>query len=205
MINVAARRRRMTSPGAPYSSSTSSSDSSGRSRPRFFSMFRRDASFFRKQRVEQAIRRSDLVMLQRLFGLNPEMMERPLRSCDVCTPLLFAIRSESAEVVRWLIDQGAKLDAVPCYRHRPPVYRGKWLAFVPFMVASSRALNGVLDLVLSTYLALVGNPFSNGPSAAEGPWTLFGANPLHAAVLSSNDWAVPIIMKHIEQFKRTYK
>jgi ankyrin repeat protein len=205
VINIATRRTRMSSPGAPYTSSSSSSDSSDSSRPPRYFRFGSTESHIRKHRIERAISGSNLVKLQRVFSLHPSQMERPLNSCDVCTPLLFAIRNEKAEVVRWLIDQGAKLDAVPCHRHRPPVYRGKWLAFVPFMVASLRALNGVLDLVLSSYLALVGNPFSNGPSSAEGPWTLVGANPLHAAVLTSNYEAVPIIMKHIEQFKRTYK
>lgn len=205
VINVTARRTRMSSPGAPYSSSGSSSDSSVASRPRNFAMFRNVGSFVHKHQLQRAIRRSDLFTLQRILSANPSQMEQSLTSCDLCTPLLFAIRIEKAEAVRWLVEQGAKLDAVPCHRHRPPAYRNKWLAFVPFMVASVRPLNGILDLVLSTYLALVGNPFSNGPSSAEGAWTMFGANPLHAAVLTSNYEAVPIIMKHIEQFKRTYK
>lgn len=205
VINVTAGRNRMSSPEAPYSSTSSSSDSSVATRPRNFAMFRNVGSFVHKHQLQRAIRRSDLFTLQRILGANPWQMEQSLTSCDQCTPLLFAIRIEKAEAVRCLVEQGAKLDAVPCHRHRPPVYRNKWLAFVPFMVASARSLNGILDLVLSTYLALVGNPFSNGPSSAEGPWTLFGANPLHAAVWSSNYEAVPIIMKHIEQFKRTYK
>ncbi|KAK1834051.1 hypothetical protein QBC39DRAFT_30471 [Podospora conica] len=204
-----ARRNRVSSPGASEtttsSDSSDSSDSSFISEPTWIQTLSWDEGRRRKCDIERAIRESDLFTLERLFGLHPRQMEQPLYSCEACTPLLYAIRAEKTEAIKWLVEQGAKLDALPCHRHRPPAYRNKWLAAVPFMVASLRSLNSVLDLVLASYLALVGNPFSNGPSSAEGPWTLFGGSPLHAAVWGSNHGAIPVIMKHIEMFKRTYK
>lgn len=70
--------------------------------------------------IHEAIENNDVSQLQRLITEEPTLLE--LRDGDDYTPLMLSSYRGHGEIVAWLVDQGANIEAHDNEGNRMPLY-----------------------------------------------------------------------------------